>query len=241
VPLASGGAYISVLTGAGLHVMQQFLSGLAGIPPLAVYGFVFIWLALESAGAPVPNELVLLVAGSIAAQRGHPVFPPVLVLIATVGSLLGAFTSYTIGFRGGRPLVLRVGKPLRLDEERLNRVEAWFARSGIAAIFLARITPFVRTVASYPAGMLRYPRRGFLLASFFGSLLWCAVMVGLGDAFGANYQVALSLIEEYTIPAIVVLALLAAGYFWLHGRLAHIGERGITPEQSATLRKREER
>ena len=221
--------------------MQQFLSGLAGIPPLAVYGFVFIWLALESAGAPVPNELVLLLCGSITAQRGHGIFPPLLVLIATVGSLLGAFTSYTIGYRGGRRLVLRVGRPLRLDEARLNRVEAWFSRSGVVAIFLARITPFVRTVASYPAGMLRYPARSFLAASFLGSLIWCTVMVSLGHAFGANYQVALKLIEEYTIPAILVLAALVAGYFWLHSRLAHVGDSALTAEQVETLRKREER
>ncbi|HEX6796568.1 MAG TPA: DedA family protein [Ktedonobacterales bacterium] len=220
--------------------MQQFLSGLAGIPAVAVYAFVFIWLALESAGAPVPNELVLLLCGSITAQRGHGIFPPLLVVIAAVGSLLGAFTSYTIGFRGGRPLVLRIGRRLRLDEERLDRVEAWFARSGIVAIFLARITPFVRTVASYPAGMLRYPLRGFLGASFLGSLIWCAVMVGLGHAFGANYQVALRLIEEYTIPAILVLAALVAGYFWLHNRLAHLGGKGaLTPEQVEALHERE--
>lgn len=223
--------------------MQQFLSSLAGIPPLVVYGFVFLWLALESAGAPVPNELVLLLCGSISAtaQRGHALYPPLLVLIATVGSLLGAYTSYTIGYRGGRPLVLRIGKRLRLDEARLDRVEAWFARSGVVAIFLARITPFVRTVASYPAGMLRYPLRGFLGASFLGSLIWCSAMVGLGHAFGANYQVALRLIEEYTIPAIVVLVALAAGYFWLHSRLAHAGDRALTPEQMEALRKRERR
>ncbi len=223
--------------------MQQFLSGLAGIPPLAVYGFVFLWLALESAGAPVPNELVLLLCGSISAttQRGHGVFPPLLVGIATLGSLVGAFTSYTIGYRGGRPLVLRIGRRLRLDEARLDRVEVWFASSGVVAIFLARITPFVRTVASYPAGMLRYPTRGFLSASFLGSLIWCSVMVSLGHAFGSNYQVALHLIEEYTVPAIVVLAALAAGYFWLHSRLAHAGQRALSAEQVESLRKREQR
>lgn len=219
--------------------MQQFLSGLAGIPPFVVYGFVFLWLALESAGAPVPNELVLLLCGSITAQRGHGLFPPLLVLIATIGSLLGAYTSYTVGYRGGRPLVLRIGKRLRLDEARLDRIEAWFASSGVVAIFLARITPFVRTVASYPAGMLRYPLRGFLAASFLGSLIWCSVMVGLGHAFGANYQIALRLIEEYTLPAILVLAALVAGYFWLHTRLVRASERALTPEQIEKLRQRE--
>jgi membrane protein DedA with SNARE-associated domain len=221
--------------------MEQFLSGLAGIPAIAVYLFVFVWLLFESAGLPLPNELVLLLCGSITAQRGHGLFPPLLVLIATVGSLSGALISYTIGFRGGRTLVLRIGRPLRIDEQRLDSIEEWFTRSGAVAIFLARITPFVRTVASYPAGMLRYPRRTFLVASFLGSLLWCSVMVALGHAFGRNYQVALTLIEEYTVPAIIVLALLVAGYFWLHNRLLQSSRRALSPEQMEALRKREGR
>lgn len=219
--------------------MEQFLSGLASIPAVVVYLFIFAWLLFESAGLPLPNELVLLLCGSITAQPGHNIFPPLLVVIATVGSLGGALLSYTIGYRGGRRLVLRVGRLLRIDERRVDSVEAWFARSGVVAIFLARITPFVRTVASYPAGMLRYPQRTFLIASFLGSLLWCSVMVALGHAFGRNYQVALRLIEEYTLPAIVVLALLVAGYFWLHGKLARTTEQALSPEQVEALRKRE--
>lgn len=219
--------------------MEQFLGGLASIPAVAVYLFIFAWLLFESAGLPLPNELVLLLCGSITAQPGHGLSPPLLVLIATVGSLGGALLSYTIGYRGGRRLVLRVGRLLRIDERRVDSVEVWFARSGVVAIFLARITPFVRTVASYPAGMLRYPLRTFLIVSFLGSLLWCSVMVGLGHAFGRNYQVALRLIEEYTLPAIVVLALVVAGYFWLHGKLARTTERALSPEQVEALRKRE--
>jgi len=221
--------------------MEQFLSGLAGIPAIAVYLFVFVWLLFESAGLPLPNELVLLLCGSITAQRGHGLFPPLLVLIATVGSLSGALISYAIGFRGGRTLVLRIGRRLRIDEQRLDSIEEWFTRSGVVAIFLARITPFVRTVASYPAGMLRYPRRTFLVASFLGSLVWCSVMVALGHAFGRNYQVALTLIEEYTVPAIIVLALLVAGYFWLHNRLVESTRRALSPEEMEALRKREGR
>ncbi|HLJ80153.1 MAG TPA: DedA family protein [Ktedonobacterales bacterium] len=204
--------------------MTQLITSLSNIPPVAVCLFVFVWLALESCGAPVPNELVLLLVGSLTATTHSGLSPIVVVAVATLGSLVGASAAYIIGLRGGRAAVLKLGRRIRLDEKRLDGVEAWFARTGSFAIFIARITPFVRTVASFPAGMLRLPRRNFVLATLAGSLIWCIVLVTLGHILGANYDRALKLIEEYTVPAILVLAAVVASYFWLHSRLSHVGE-----------------
>lgn len=203
--------------------MTQLVSTLTHIPPIAVYLFVFVWLAAESCGLPLPNELVLLLAGSLTVHHSQRLSPVLLVLFATAGSVIGASAAYTIGRRGGRGAVLRLGKRIRLDERRLDSVAAWFARTGTVAIFICRITPFVRTVASFPAGMLRFPWRPFLLATFAGSLIWCGVLVGIGSALGANYGVALTLIGRYTVPAIVVLLAVIAGYFWLHNKLSRVG------------------
>lgn len=204
------------------QAIQHFISGLAHVPPLAIYGFIVLWLAMESCGLPLPNELVLLAAGSLA---GRGLLSPVLlVLVATSSSVLGASAAYEIGKRGGRAAVLRFGRYIRLDERRLNAVERWFQSSGVVAIGLSRITPFVRTAASFPAGMLELPYRSFLLASTIGSLIWCTVMVTIGVVLGEEYTVAFHLIEQYTLPAILVIALLFAGYVWLHNRLAHVGK-----------------
>lgn len=204
------------------EAIQHFISGLAHVPPPLIYGFIVVWLAFESCGLPLPNELVLLAAGSLA---GRGLLSPVLlVLVATTSSVLGASAAYEIGKRGGRPAVLRFGRYIRLDERRLDAVERWFQSSGVVAIGLSRITPFVRTVASFPAGMLELPYRSFLLVSTVGSLIWCTAMVTLGVVLGEEYTVAFHLIERYTLPAIAVIALLFVGYLWLHNRLAHIGK-----------------
>src|SRR5262245_31436773 len=102
--------------------MDQFIQGLGNIPAAAVYLFVFVWLAAESCGVPLPNEIVLLLAGSLAAQH-RGLVPALLVVVGTVGSLLGASAAYAIGRRGGRTAVLRFGRFFRLDERRLNAVE----------------------------------------------------------------------------------------------------------------------
>ncbi len=203
-------------------VVQHFLQTMTTVPPLAIYAFVFAWLALESCGLPLPNELVLLFTGSLAAH--HIVSPVALVAIAAVGSTLGATGAYEIGKRGGRAAVLRFGHYIRLDTERLDAVERWFGRAGAVAIGISRVTPFVRTISSFPAGMLRLPIRGFLIATLLGSLVWCTVMVTIGVVLGANYLVALDFIERYTIPAVVILVVLVAIYLFLHQRLSHFGE-----------------
>jgi membrane protein DedA with SNARE-associated domain len=210
--------------------MSAFVHNLATIPPAATYVFAFIWLAAESCGVPLPNELVLLLLGSLIEQRNHPVELALLALVATAGSLLGATIAYFIGARGGRAAVLRLGRIFRLNETRLDSVERWFSNSGGFAIAIARITPFVRTVSSFPAGVLRMPLRVFLLATTLGSLLWCAVLVTIGYVLGENYMLAVNLIGTYTIPAIIVLVVLVAGYLWLHQRLAHVA----APTSSAT-------
>lgn len=203
--------------------MQNFIHGLETVPPLATYAFAFIWLALESCGLPLPNELVLLLLGSLIEQRHSPLELVALALLATAGSLLGATAAYAIGARGGRAAVLRIGRFIRVDERRLEAIEAWFTKSGAFAIGVARITPFVRTYASFPAGVLRLPVRTFIAATALGSLLWCSVLVTVGYLLGADYMLAVSFIERYTIPAVIALAALIAGYIWLHGRLEKVG------------------
>lgn len=210
--------------------IQHFVNHLATIPALAVYGFLMVWLAAESCGIPLPNELALLATGSIAAQRGSSLSPVLLVVLAVAASLAGASAAYELGKRGGRAAVLRFGRPFRLDEARLDGVEHWFRRTGPFAIAIARITPFVRTYASFPAGVLELPYASFVIATAIGSLVWCAVMVTLGYVLGQNYLVALHLIERFTLPALIVLAVLVAGYAWLHRRLAQAASGATKPD-----------
>src|SRR5437879_5213925 len=89
-------------------MINNIVASLGHLPAAAVYLFVFVWLAGESCGVPLPNELVLLLAGSLAAQRGHGLSGVVLVIVAVLGSLTGAMGAYTIGMRGGREAVIRL-------------------------------------------------------------------------------------------------------------------------------------
>lgn len=99
-----------------------------------------IIVGLENVFPPIPSEVILPLAGFSAAQG---TFSLASALIwTTVGSLVGALVAYLLGFWLGaartRALFDRV--PLMRGED-FDRAEAWFARSGYAAVFFGRMVP----------------------------------------------------------------------------------------------------
>jgi hypothetical protein len=87
------------------------------------FGLVFL-LFLENLFPPIPSELILPLAGFLVG-RGELGWVQALVG-STTGSLLGAYVLYGLGRWGGRPLVLRFGRVLRVTERELDRAERWF-------------------------------------------------------------------------------------------------------------------
>ena len=78
----------------------------------------------ENLFPPIPSELILPLAGFYVGQ-GEMAFV-LAVLAATIGSLAGALLLYAIARFGGRRLVLRFGKVLRVKEKDLDRADDWF-------------------------------------------------------------------------------------------------------------------
>jgi membrane protein DedA with SNARE-associated domain len=192
-----------------LDFVLSIVQAIAGLPPPLLYLVILVWLAFESAGTPLPNEAVLLFAGYLVAI-GHLQLP-IAWIAATLGSLAGATFSWWIAKRYGKAGVRRVGRYIFLDDVRVAAAEAWFRRWGSYAIFLARLTPVVRTVVSYPAGLARMNYRPFALATIAGAAIWCLLALFVGRAAGEHWT---ELFERIHTPALVfgvliVLALVA--------------------------------
>src|SRR3989344_2465633 len=131
----------------------------AGISTGGYFG-VFVLMALESMIAPVPSEVVMPFAGYLALQGQFNFW--LVLLASSLGSIFGSFLSYYIGFYGGRPLVLKFGRYLLVEEEHLEWTEKWFRKQGDKTIFISRFVPVVRHLISIPAGIAKMPMRRFL-------------------------------------------------------------------------------
>ena len=107
--------------------MEEFLKS-------AGYGAIFALSFISAMGLPVGAELALIYGGVLASGQvpgeGKPLQLALVIIVATLGEVLGSMAGYSIGRFGGRTLVDKVGKYVLLTHKDLDRAEAWFARRG---------------------------------------------------------------------------------------------------------------
>ncbi len=162
---------------------------------------------LENLFPPIPSELVIPLAGFVAAEGDLRL--SLVIIMGSVGSLAGATVWYAVGKRIGehrlRTWVARHGKWLTLSVQDVERAQLWFRRHGAAAVFFGRLMPGVRTFVSLPAGFSAMPLAPFLLYSALGTTLWTAALAYAGVLLQANF----TLVGDYINLA--TNALLAVG------------------------------
>lgn len=167
-----------------------------------VWALLGVMLA-ENLFPPIPSEAVLPLAGFLV-ERGSLSFGPALVA-ATAGSVIGALLLYAIGRWGGRPVLLRWGRVLRLDEPQLDRADDWFDTHGPKLVFWCRMVPIARSVISVPAGASEMPILRFLALTTLGSLIWNSALIGAGFLVGENWDAVASAVDTYSNVALVLL------------------------------------
>jgi membrane protein DedA with SNARE-associated domain len=180
------------------------------------YAGAFILMALESMIAPVPSEAVMPFVGFLVTDGKWNLW---LALLATsLGSLAGSLASYWLGYYGGKPLVLKVGKYLLLNRHDLELTERYFNRKqGLYTVFLARFIPVIRHFISIPAGMGKMPLVPFMLVSVVGATLWNGFLLYLGMRLRGHWTVVQKYSHQVDI-VIIVLAVIGIGWF-LRSRL----------------------
>jgi membrane protein DedA with SNARE-associated domain len=179
--------------------------------PLWIYVIVGVFLLLESSGIPIVNSTLLLLTGALASLGHLNIFA--LAFVSMSGSIAGACLAYAIGWHGGARLLRATAKKLRFDTRKILSLEKWFHRAGARMVFVSRIIPYIRPFSCFPAGIARMPFRRFLAAAASGSVIWCVGILAIGWNLGFRWRLALSLMQRFTVPVVVVIVLLVAGYF----------------------------
>jgi membrane protein DedA with SNARE-associated domain len=148
---------------------------------------VGLLVALENVVPPIPSEVVLAMAGFLAAQGQFNVV--LAATAATVGSVLGALLLYALGAAIGEDRLKRWLDHLPLVElDDLERADRWFERYGKWAVLIGRMVPVVRSLVSIPAGANRMPLGQFVGLTALGSGVWNTAFVSLGYGLGSRWQ-----------------------------------------------------
>jgi membrane protein DedA with SNARE-associated domain len=150
------------------------------------YGYLIVFLPIlgESAGIPMPGETVLL-AGGLAASKGI-LFLPFVILVGAAAAILGDNLGYLVGRRGGRPLLFRYGRLLRVKDRQIAVLDSFFERHGPKTVFFGRWVIFLRVWAALFAGASRMEWRQFFVYNALGGLAWATTMGSLAYLFAAS-------------------------------------------------------
>lgn len=191
------------------------------------YPIVFVMMALENAafvGAVVPGDVVLLLAGFYV-ERSDLDLAPVSALAFT-GALLGDTIGYVVGRVGGRRVIDRFGGRL-FPAERLARVDRYFQEYGMWAVAVGRITPVVRTVNTFAAGMARMPFPKFLVSVALAAAVWAVVMPVIGMLLSDSLD---AVRRGLGWAGVVLFVIFVAGLYWTYRRtVQRLAQRAEQP------------
>lgn len=171
----------------------------------AGYPLLFLLVAAESGGVPVPGETALI-AGAVLASKGRLSLPVVIVL-AICAAIIGDNLGYLIGRRGGRWLLQRPGPFRRHRLEVLAMGEPFFERHGPKAVFFGRFLLGLRTWASWLAGATRMRWRSFVLWNALGGIAWATAVGTAAYLVGRTAENALSIFGLFGLVAVVIAAI----------------------------------
>ena len=134
----------------------------------------------------LPGDSLLFAAGALAAT-GAMDLTLVLALIA-VAAILGNSVNYAIG-RAIGPRVFAAGdgtgwQAKLLNRKHLDRAHEFFEKHGAMAVISSRFAPIIRTFVPFVAGAAAMSAPKFLIYNVVGGVLWTALCVGAGYAFG---------------------------------------------------------
>lgn len=168
-------------------------------------------------GLIAPGETTVIVGGLVAGQGQISLL--LLIAIVWTCAVLGDVTSYALGRRLGRDFMVRHGGRVKITEERLQQVEAFFERRGGMTILIGRFIGLVRAIAPFIAGASRMPLRKFLPYDVLGAGLWAATFSLLGYVFWRSFDQLTAWVSRGLFAFGLVVALIVGIVFLI--RLQH--------------------
>ena len=162
------------------------------------------FMAIESSFIPFPSEVVVPPAVFFSLEEKNEIDMVwwIIILVGTLGALIGAYINYFLSMWLGRPIIYKfanskVGHLLRLSQMKVERAELG-----------GRFIPVVRQLISIPAGLSRMNLGSFTLITTIGAFIWNCILALLG--YLAHQVGNEDMIKEYSDEiSIVIIALLA--------------------------------
>jgi membrane protein DedA with SNARE-associated domain len=185
---------------------------------LSSYGYLGVALTVfvEGFGVPAPGETAIIAGAGTAGHGGLNIV--LVAAVAFAAAVCGDSVGYLIGRLGGRRLVLRYGRFLRLTPERFAKVEAFMGRNGPKVVAGARFVEGLRQLNGLVAGSTGMPWPRFVLFNAIGAAAWVGVWSTAGYVAGDHWEAISKVVHRFEPYAIAALVLVVAAVVGLRLR-----------------------
>jgi len=194
-------------------VVDDLINQFSG-PVLALVG-PFLFLLLCAFGFPMPEDIILIVAGLLGEKYGYP-----FLLVASItytGIVLGDSCIFWMGTKIGRRLIQTKFGSIILKEKTLKKAESAIFRYGSWVIFGARFLPGLRTAVFFSSGTLKFPFWKFLLMDGLAALVSAPLFVFVGKTAWHLYQKNTSALDDLVVQVKEYFLVGVAGAFVVAG------------------------
>ncbi|HEU4979143.1 MAG TPA: DedA family protein [Solirubrobacteraceae bacterium] len=174
------------------------------------YPVLFLLIAVETAGIPLPGETALITASVVAAKGDLSI--ELVIALAAAAAIVGDNVGFALGRRIGRRALSAPG-PLHRHRLRVLAVgEPFFERHGPKAVFLGRWITGLRITAAWLAGAshMRWPV--FLFWNALGGIAW-ATSIGLASYYLGH--TAETYLKTSGLIGLALVLLGGAGFWWV--------------------------
>lgn len=181
--------------------LPSFIHALA--PIVNQYGYLAVggFILLEDFGIPVPGETVLITS-AIFSVIGHlNIF--LVILIATIGAIIGDNIGFAIGDFGGRKLIEKYGKYIFITPTKLTKLENFFNKRGGVIVIVARFIEGLRQANGIIAGISEMSWLRFVVYNSIGAILWVNTWALIGY-FAADHINTLLKYQTYFTFIIII-------------------------------------
>jgi membrane protein DedA with SNARE-associated domain len=192
------------------------------------YFSIFLLIALESLGLPLPGETVL-VGAAIYAGQTHQLNIILIVFAAASGGALGGTIGFWLGRIFGPKLTEKYGPYIGLTPRRIVLGEYLFKKWGGWIIFFGRFVALLRVLAAILAGLNHFDPLRFFIFNAAGALLW-SIIFGCGGYFfgSAIHQIA------GPVGWVILMGVMIGGFF-TYRYLKQNESRLMTEAEQASL------
>ncbi|MBD3919171.1 DedA family protein [Paenibacillus sp. PR3] len=171
------------------------------------YWIISLFLLLEMLALPLPGEMMMGCIGLLVYEQQLNWFYSIAA--ASLGVVIGVTLSYWIGYRLGRPFIIRHGQRFHLTEARMNTMAQWFDKYGDKLLFVAYFIPGVRHMTGYFCGVTRMPFRRYAIFAYSGAIFWASLFISLGKFLGPQWEHYHSSVNHWLIILGIASALTA--------------------------------